>query len=94
MILSTSIGSAIYVYGILSNANDDPSGNADQKFFIDERLVGTFKHTPDGTGSFVYNALLYADSSLSNGPHTLMIQNGQQGDLSSLMMLDYLVYST
>lgn len=82
------------MYGILSNANDGPSGNADQKFFIDNRPVGTFQHTPDGTGSFVYSALLYSNSSLQYGPHTLIIQNGQQGDLSSLLMLDYLVYST
>lgn len=92
--LRNSIGSAVYVYGILSNANDNPNGNADQKIFINSRQVGTFKHVPDGTGSFVYNALLYANSSLPYGSHTLMIQNGEQGDLSSLILLDYFVYTT
>lgn len=82
------------MYGILSNAIDGPSGNADQNFFMDNRKVHTFRHIPSGDGSFVYNALLYFNHSLSSGNHTLKFQNGRKGDLSSLILFDYLTYTT
>lgn len=86
-------GSAIYVFGILSNAINGPSGNADQLFFVDGQHAGTFTHTPTGDNSFVYNASLFS-MNLQDGQHTLSIQNGQPSDLSSLILLDYLVYTT
>lgn len=81
------------MYGILSNANNDPSGNSDQVFFVDGQKAGTFQHNPSGDGSFVYNALLYANTTLSDGQHTIQVQNGQSGDLSSLILFDYLVFT-
>lgn len=83
----------MYVYGILSNALDNPSGNADQLFFIDNQQVGMFTHIPTGDGSFVYNFLLYGNGSILNGEHTLKMQNGQPGNLSSLILFDKLVYT-
>ena len=87
------IGTAIYVYGILSNADNNPSGNADQLFFIDGQPSHTFTHTPSGDGSFVYDYVLYANTGLPNGRHTVKMQNGQPGDLSSLILLDKFIYT-
>ena len=81
------------MYNILSNGNN-PSGASDQTFTVDGHNVSTFKHTPSGDGSFVYNALLYANTSLAHGQHTIKMQNGQSKDLSSLILFDYLVYTT
>ena len=91
--LDCFIGTAIYVYGILSNALNSPSGNADQLFFIDDQASQTFTHTPSGDGSFVYNSILYANTNLANGHHTLKMQNGKPGDLSSLILLDRFIYT-
>ncbi|EKM52174.1 uncharacterized protein PHACADRAFT_262682 [Phanerochaete carnosa HHB-10118-sp] len=87
------IGSAIYVYGILSNAMNNPSGNADQVFFVDGVRAGNFTHTPSGDGSFEYSVLLFS-AQLPNGSHNLTLQNGQPTDVSSLILLDYFVYTT
>lgn len=64
-------------------------------FKIDSEEVGTFnlQMVESGGDAFIYNFLVYANSSMRMDSHTLTIQNGRPGGPASLMMLDYIVYS-
>ncbi|KAJ3542875.1 hypothetical protein NM688_g5927 [Phlebia brevispora] len=90
-------GSAIYVYGIQCHTLDFPQCTADIEFYIDGQLMPqTYTFTPDnpGTNTYTYNVLLYGNDALPTGPHSIVIQNGVQGVSSSIILLDYLVYTT
>ncbi|EKM60243.1 uncharacterized protein PHACADRAFT_203489 [Phanerochaete carnosa HHB-10118-sp] len=94
-------GSAIYVYGVIVTSPLIPFGDTSSThlgFFIDDQLVGTFNNTPAGNGSnpaaFKYNVTLYSNRSLPHGPHTFVLQNGLDGGPASIVLFDYLVYST
>ena len=67
-------------------------------FLIDDEFVGTFNSTPVGNGSqptvFQYNTFLYSNTSISLGPHTFVLQNGLDGGPASIVLFDYLIYST
>lgn len=84
----------MYVYGILSHSTIGPTSTADVLFYIDDELNGTFAATPNGTPTYTYDVLLYAADSLTHAAHTLTLQNGQVGGSVSLVLLDYIVYST
>ena len=96
MMMSTILlGTAIYVYGILVQSSVAPNGMADVTFFIDDQIAGNFKYTPPGiNASFLYNQLLWQSGSLSSSRHTFSLQNGRSGDLVSLLLFDYVVYTT
>lgn len=82
------------MYGVLSHSAVDPVSSADILFFIDDDSVGTFSMQPDGQPTYTYNYLLYANDSLPHSRHVFSLQNGQVGGPISLILLDYLVYST
>lgn len=71
----------------------DPSAYSDMTFLIDSLPAGTFTHLSFSHDVFQYNTLVFAAKSLSEGNHTLMIQNGELGGSKSLVMLDYIIYS-
>ncbi|GJE89352.1 hypothetical protein PsYK624_054510 [Phanerochaete sordida] len=87
-------GSAIYVYGILSNSTLGAYGASDISFFIDDVLARTFSVIPSGPeGVYSYNQLLLSVDSLEDGPHKLVLQNGHIGGAYSLVLLDYIIYT-
>jgi hypothetical protein len=88
------IGSAVYIYGILSHSKTYPVSQVDLYFFIDGVQVGTFNMAPDGDSTYSYNQLLYANSSMVYASHAITLQNGRVGGPISLTLLDYLIYST
>lgn len=90
----TRIGSAIYVFGILSHDVRDPVSDADISFFIEDELVGSFVFTPTGEDAYYYDVILYANDSLAHTDHILLLRNGCFGGNISLILLDYVVYST
>jgi len=65
-------GTAVYAYCILDNNNTYDTTTA-LTFFIDNVQVGSFFHAPDGSASYQYNTLVYANASLPNGFHTFQI---------------------
>ena len=68
---------------------------ADVTFFIDDQTAGKFQYTPPVINdSFLYNHLLWQSGPLSNSHHTFSLQNGCFGDLVSLLLFDYVVYTT
>lgn len=85
-------GSAVYVYAVLTPPFDLGSLNppADISFHIDDVLVDRF--SSPSPPAYVYNALVYANSSLSHDLHTISIINGEQNLVRSLFMLDKIVY--
>ncbi|KAJ3557687.1 hypothetical protein NM688_g1338 [Phlebia brevispora] len=84
-------GSAIYAFGILSLSSNKP---ADLTFYIDNHLAGSFEFFPPGNNGYNYSVLLYANSSIPQGTHTFTVQNGHSGGNTSLVLLDYLVYTS
>ncbi|KAK7064618.1 hypothetical protein R3P38DRAFT_2825556 [Favolaschia claudopus] len=84
-------GSAVYVYCALPR---ETNANADFTFYLDGVVVGTFQHSPDGTAGFDYTVPVYVNTSITPGPHTLTLQNGQQGGVQSVMILDSIVYTS
>lgn len=63
------------------------------KFLIDAQEAGVFQLPANGLKTFEYNTLVFSDTSLPPGPHTLTIQNGRIGGEKSLVLLDYIVYT-
>lgn len=90
----TPPGSAVYVFGILAYTIKGPVGNSDLSFYVDGDLVGTFNFTPPGEDTYSYNTILYANDSLDHASHALTLQNGRAGVHESLILLDYIIYST
>ncbi|PIL30899.1 hypothetical protein GSI_07068 [Ganoderma sinense ZZ0214-1] len=86
-------GVAVYVYCIVTHSFNPPDGNSDMSFLIDNVVVGTFQQPPTGDPSYLYNDPVYVNDSLSPGPHTIAIVNGQVNGNKSLALLDYIVYT-
>ena len=94
LIIEQSLGSAIYVYGILSQSLVVPNSTADITFFIDGQAMTTFSYTPPGIDkSYLYNFLLWHSDTLPNGAHTFSLQNGISHKRVSLILFDYIVYT-
>ncbi|KAF9443644.1 hypothetical protein P691DRAFT_787823 [Macrolepiota fuliginosa MF-IS2] len=106
MMGSPSLGSAIYVFGILAR-NDGPwlARNLDLQFYIDGRLMTTFKLNLDFLNKkkttfkqplpaqHTYNVSFFGLNDLTNGEHSLMMVNGEVRGNNTLALFDYLVYS-
>ncbi|KAJ7628921.1 hypothetical protein FB45DRAFT_748797, partial [Roridomyces roridus] len=86
-------GTAIYVFFIIPNfaPASDPSSTVRCVFFIDGSQVGSFTHDSDGSGQFTYDELVYSNSSITNGEHTLMIQT--TGSEPAMIIFDYALYT-
>jgi len=80
----------VYAYCILDNAVSYTTFT-NLTFSIDGSLVGSFSHTPDGSGTFLYNTLVYANTSVPNGDHTFIIHSPRGID-ASLVLFDYVEY--
>jgi hypothetical protein len=80
----------VYAYCILDH-NSSYTTVTHLTFSIDGIQVGTFEHTPDGSNTFTYNALVYMNTSIPSGQHTFVIHNPTTID--SLILFDYVVYT-
>lgn len=86
-------GSAVYVYCALARTAVSPTGNSDMTFWIDGSKVGEFVRTAPGLPGYEHNVLVYRNTSIPDGKHTFMIQNGRVDGPVALMMLDRIVYT-
>ncbi|KAI0673889.1 hypothetical protein C8Q78DRAFT_658566 [Trametes maxima] len=85
-------GEAVYVYNLIANNIAQTTTVTNLTFSLDDMLVGNFFHQPDENAhSLVYNVTVYANTSLSHSPHTLVISAG--GATDSLVLFDYIVYT-
>ena len=79
------------MYGVISNNAADTT---EVSIYIDGQLYGSYSHTPTGAGGLVYHVLLYGSDSIPNGKHSFALQNGHAGGTPSLVLFDYLQYTT
>ncbi|KAM5532361.1 hypothetical protein V8D89_013955 [Ganoderma adspersum] len=85
-------GSAVYVFNIVPNTLSGTVTNADISFAIDNEYVGSFIRHADNTSDILYNHLVYSNTTLQDGIHTLVMSAGGTGQ--SLILFDYLIYTT
>lgn len=70
-------GTAVYVYFILPNNKLQPVGITRKtlcNFVMDDELIGTFEHDSDGSEVYQYNTLVYANTTIPDGEHTMVLQ--------------------
>jgi hypothetical protein len=79
-------GTGIYAYCILSAGTF-----TNLTFILDGNDVGNFAQTPDNSSTFYYGTPVYANASLPNSEHTLLMAAG--GPTKSLFLFDYAEYT-
>ncbi|KAF8877528.1 hypothetical protein BD779DRAFT_1448442 [Infundibulicybe gibba] len=86
-------GSAIYIYLILANYPTTPDivSSVHCNFRLDGEIVGNYSHPTDGSSRFEYNALAYANTSLPNANHTILLEI--TGPDPSYLIFDYAEYT-
>ncbi|GJE89302.1 hypothetical protein PsYK624_053990 [Phanerochaete sordida] len=80
-------GTAIYVYGMVNSAF-----GIDLVFFLDGQDAGRFSMPPTGEFNYSYNQLYFQAEGLNHTTHTWILQNGRGENVTSNVLLDYLVY--
>ncbi|KAJ7573419.1 hypothetical protein C8J56DRAFT_1130238 [Mycena floridula] len=85
-------GNAVAVYGIVAQGQFYPTVLT---FFIDNvKQPGVYfngNNDPSATQQYMYNIQFFSTTNLSSGSHQLVIQNGQAGG-NSTVLLDYITY--
>lgn len=89
----TFSGTALYVFCVLAHQTDHPSGLSDMTFSINGTIIGTFMKPAPGTNGFDPNVTVFHSTSLPQGRHDLVIQNGHVNGPKSLMLLDAIAYT-
>ncbi|TBU22857.1 hypothetical protein BD311DRAFT_791981 [Dichomitus squalens] len=87
-------GTAVYVYNIVPNFLPNNTATfANISFTLDGSNVGSFLRPPDPSTEVIqYNQPIHSSTGLENVPHTLVMTAG--GDTKSLILFDYVVYTT
>lgn len=86
------------MYGFLSADGDNRvrpySSDTYLEFFIDGTFNGAFSYKSENITSYTYDVSFFSVDSLPYEPHSIQIRNGRHGGLPSLLLFDYLVYTT
>ncbi|KAI0757342.1 hypothetical protein C8Q80DRAFT_1091069 [Daedaleopsis nitida] len=86
-------GVAVFIYCAVAHTFTSPVGRSAMTFYIDNEQVGHFTQETTGDSNIQYNLLVYSNTTLSSGNHTIMIENGVLNDEQSLILLDYILYT-
>ena len=87
-------GTAVYVFNALANhIIGDLDAITNMTFSLDGETVGKFVQTPTFPSGFQYNVPVYANQSLENTNHELVIK-AAAGQHPSLILFDYVVYTS
>ncbi|KAM5534419.1 hypothetical protein V8D89_011886 [Ganoderma adspersum] len=84
-------GTTVYVYHIVANSIPDVTTLTKLSFVLDGDVVGEYDHTPDSSGTILYNVPVFVSTGLANTGHTLVIRG--EG-LESLLLFDYVMYTS
>ena len=88
-------GTAVYVYNIIPNTFPDGSSTlVNISFALDGKTVGEFKHFPNASSEISYHQLVYSHTNLSDSSHTFIMSASGIDSEPSLILFDYLVYTT
>lgn len=83
------------MYGALSlDGVTDFTSDTYLEFVIDGTPHGYFFNSTHHINAYTYDVPFFSIDSLPYKPHTLEIRNGQEGGPPSLLLFDYLVYTT
>lgn len=88
-----TLGSAIYVYCILVHSLPGLDGDSDMTFYIDGQLAGSYSKSGLAVTGYEYNVPVFANASLTPGIHSFSLQNGRVRGPTSLVLLDYMIYT-
>lgn len=86
-------GTAVYVYNALANNVTNADTGTYLTFTLDGSLVGRYQHIPRSTTLFDYNIPVYANDSLQNEEHQLIVQADESVQKPSLILFDCAVYT-
>jgi hypothetical protein len=92
-------GTAIYIFCIIPNRIHNNPGVTtfmNLTFAIDGELAGTYQHQPDTTETVAFNFAVYANESLRNAPHSIVISPTAgpiRDSTNSLILFDYAIYT-
>ncbi|KAN0076719.1 hypothetical protein V8E55_010574 [Tylopilus felleus] len=90
----TFTGSALYIFFIIANnLNNSYIAFTSVQFELDEVLVSTYTHTPSTSTDYQYNVLVYANSSMTPGQHTMVVVPAVNTGNRVLVLFDYLIYT-
>ena len=84
-------GTAVYVFGVLDNSLSSTNAATNLIFELDGVQVGSFLHAPTGSAGYQYNTILYANDSIADGEHTIVILTSSVDD--SLFIFDHINYT-
>ncbi|TBU22289.1 hypothetical protein BD311DRAFT_676434, partial [Dichomitus squalens] len=83
-------GSAVYVYHMVANIFPAVDTSSQLSFILDDEAAGQYNNVPDASCSILYNVLVFANTTLENIAHTLIIRGR---GTTPLILFDYLVYT-
>lgn len=94
LLMHDLVGTAIYVFFILSNAQ--PAGISTKtaaNFTLDGQLLTEFTHEASTEPGLLYNQTVFSKEGLEYENHTLRISTTGQGDESLYVNFDYAIYT-
>ena len=77
---------------IITHSDVSPDGNTDMVFLLDGVQVGTLEQPPTNDTTYLYNQVVFSQTGLSSGSHTIRIEVGHN-DTRSLILLDRIIYT-
>ncbi|KAH9897641.1 hypothetical protein C8Q73DRAFT_681994 [Cubamyces lactineus] len=84
-------GRAVYVFKLIANTVPSISTFTALDFYLDDSFVDTYYHRPNRSTGIVYDVPVYVNTTLANGPHTLVISTAARN--VSLVLFDYMIYT-
>ena len=77
---------------IITHSDVSPDGNTDMVFLLDGVQVGTLEQLPTNDTTYLYNQVVFSQTGLSSGSHTIRIEVGHN-DTKALILLDRIIYT-
>ncbi|KAI0658434.1 hypothetical protein C8Q70DRAFT_195486 [Cubamyces menziesii] len=84
-------GRAVYVFNLIVNTVPSVSTFTALDFCLDGSFVGTYAHWPNNSTEVEYDVPVYVNTTLVDGPHTLVISTA--ASIVSLILFDYIIYT-
>jgi len=86
-------GTAVYAYSIIPNSFNSTEITTNMTFTLDGNYVNSYLYVGDQSTDLIYNVPVYANLSLSNEEHTLVIEATPGPFAASTVLFDYVEYT-
>ncbi|KAI0333960.1 hypothetical protein GY45DRAFT_1207957, partial [Cubamyces sp. BRFM 1775] len=84
-------GRAVYVFNMIANTIPYVSTVTALDFNLDGAFVDSYYHQPNSSAGIVYDVPVYVNTTLVDGPHTLVMTTAISN--VSLVLFDYIIYT-